>query len=95
MIGKTKFNRNCSQWKWRRKKIIINKKLIKRSLNYDWRTIEFNQKEVQVILTSLLELKLTHKREIDRGLKNNQDVDYYQKELLIIEDVMQKMLVRI
>jgi len=56
------------------------------------KTIEFNQKEVQVILTSLLELKLTHKREIDRGLKNNQDVDYYQKELLIIEDVMQKML---
>lgn len=54
--------------------------------------IEFNQKEVQVILTSLLELKLIHKREIDRGLKNNQDVDYYQKELLIIEDVMQKML---
>ena len=56
------------------------------------KTIEFNQKEVQVILTSLLELKLTHKREIDKGLKNNQDVDYYQKELLIIEDVMQKML---
>lgn len=56
------------------------------------KTIEFNQKEVQVILTSLLELKLIHKREIDRGLKNNQDVDYYQKELLIIEDVMQKML---
>lgn len=56
------------------------------------KTIKFNQKEVQVILTSLLELKLTHKREIDRGLKNNQDVDYYQKELLIIEDVMQKML---
>lgn len=56
------------------------------------KTIEFNQKEVQVILTSLLELKLTHKREIDRGLKNNQDVDYYQKELLIIEAVMQKML---
>ena len=56
------------------------------------KTIEFNQKELQVILTSLLELKLTHKREIDRGLKNNQDVDYYQKELLIIEDVMQKML---
>ena len=56
------------------------------------KTIEFNQKEVQVILTSLLELKLIHKREIDRGLKNNQDVDYYQKELLIIEDVMLKML---
>ena len=56
------------------------------------KTIEFNQKEVQVILTSLLELKLTHKREIGKGLKNNQDVDYYQKELLIIEDVMQKML---
>ena len=56
------------------------------------KTIEFNQKEVQVILISLLELKLIHKREIDRGLKNNQDVDYYQKELLIIEDVMQKML---
>lgn len=56
------------------------------------KTIEFNQKEVQVILTSLLELKLIHKREIDRGSKNNQDVDYYQKELLIIEDVMQKML---
>ena len=35
------------------------------------KTIEFNQKEVQVILTSLLELKLIHKREIDRGLKKN------------------------
>ena len=56
------------------------------------KTIEFNQKEAQVILASLLELKLTHKREIDRGLRNNQNVDYYQKGLLIIEDVMQKML---
>ena len=56
------------------------------------KTIEFNQKEAQVILASLLELKLTHKREIDRGLRNNQNVDYYQKGLLIIEEVMKKML---
>lgn len=55
------------------------------------KTIEFNQKEAQVILASLLELKLNHKREIDRGLRNNQNVDYYQKELLIIEEVTKKV----
>lgn len=55
------------------------------------KTIEFNQKETQVILASLLELKLNHKREIDRGLRNNQNVDYYQKELLIIEEVTKKV----
>lgn len=55
------------------------------------KTIELNQKEAQVILTSLLELKLTHKREIDRGLRNKQNVDYYKKELVIIEEVTKKM----
>lgn len=55
------------------------------------KTIELNQKEAQVILTSLLELKLTHKKEIDRGLRNKQNVDYYKKELVIIEEVTKKM----
>ena len=51
------------------------------------KTIKIDTKEAQIILIAVSQLKLIHKREIEKGLKNNEDIDYYLKSLLYIEKI--------
>lgn len=55
------------------------------------KTIKVDTKEAQIILIAVSQLKLIHKREIEKGLKNNEDIDYYVKSLLYIEKITEKI----
>lgn len=55
------------------------------------KTIKIDTKEAQIILMAVSQLKLIHKREIEKGEKNNEDIDYYVKSLLYIEKITEKI----
>lgn len=55
------------------------------------KTIKIDTKEAQIILIAVSQLKLIHKREIEKGLKNNEDIDYYVKSLFYIEKITEKI----
>lgn len=55
------------------------------------KTIKIDTKEAQIILIAVSQLKLIHKREIEKGLKNNEDIDYYLKSLLYIEKIAERI----
>lgn len=55
------------------------------------KTIKIDTKEAQIILIAVSQLKLIHKREIEKGLKNNEDIDYYVKSLLYIEKITERI----
>lgn len=55
------------------------------------KTIKIDTKEAQIILIAVSQLKLIHKREIEKGLKNNEDIDYYLKSLLYIEKIKERI----
>ncbi len=55
------------------------------------KTIKIDTKEAQIILIAVSQLKLIHKREIEKGLKNNEDIDYYLKSLLYIEKITERI----